>query len=306
MGKRIGFVVSDEADLAEALIDRLGAEPGIEAELVGIGGVTERPLSRWDVIVDGASDRIPHYRAWLRAMALAGATIVNDPFGPAMADRFFALSVARRAGVRVPRAVLLPQHSYGDRVDRERGLRNLNSDWRWGELAHYVKLPALLRDVRGGLDRAVVVDDLGQLWQAFDRTGTRVCALQALIEGEPFLRGICIGGADVVLLEGPPGGPHRLLGDAQVSLATRARVAAAVRRTSEALGLELAAIDVAVRGDDIWVIDTGDRIPDLTKSVLGASFDRVIDATANALVQVARRGSSTLEGYPVGRVLADT
>lgn len=303
MAKRIGFVVSHEADLSEALVRRLRLEPSIEAELVTIGGATELPLSRWDVIVDSASDAVPHYRAWLRAMALAGATIVNDPFSPTMADRFFALAVAGRAGVRVPRMVLLPQHSYGPSVDHARGLRNLENPWRWGEFAAYVKLPALLRDVQTGLEDAVVVEDMEQLWRAFDATGTRVCALQQRVLGEPHLRGIGIGGEEVVLLEGPVGGPHRVLRGDAVPLATRARAADAVRATSRALGLELCAIDLAVVGDAVWVLDAGPRIPTLTAETLGVSFDRVVEAAATRLVRVARSGSGTLAGYPVGRML---
>ena len=305
MAKRIGFVVSHEADFAEALVRRLGLEPAIEAELVTIGGVTEVPLSRWDVIVDSASDAVPHYRAWLRAMALAGATIVNDPFSPTMADRFFALAIARRAGVRVPRMVLLPQHSYGPGVDHARGLRNLENPWRWGEFAAYVKLPALLRDVHAGLEGATLVGDMEQLWRAFDATGTRICALQQHVEGQPTLRGIGIGGEDVVLLEGPIGGPHRVLSGAAVPLATRARAADAVRATSRALGLELCAVDLAVVDDAVWVLDAGPRIPTLTAEVLGPSFDRVVEAVAALLIRTARAGSSTLAGHPVARVLQE-
>jgi len=305
MAKRIGFVVSHEADFAEALVARLRLEPGIDAELATIGGVTELPLSRWDVIVDSASDLVPHYRAWLRAMALAGATVVNDPFSPTMADRFFALAVARRAGVQVPRAALLPQHSYGPGVDHARGLRNLESPWRWGELAHYVKLPALLRDVQAGLERAVLVEDVAGLWKAFDETGERVCALQELVEGEPYLRGIGIGGEDVVLLEGPPGGPYRVLSGSDVSLATRARAADAVRVTSRALGLELSAIDLAIVDDEVVVVDAGPRVPVLTPDTLGNAFDRVVEAAATVLVEVARRGGGTLDRYPIAGVLAD-
>jgi hypothetical protein len=303
MAKRIGFVVSHEADFADALVARLRVEPAIEAELVTIGGVTEMPLSRWDVIVDAASDLVPHYRAWLRAMALAGATIVNDPFSPTMADRFFALAVARRAGIRVPRSVMLPQHSYGPGVDHARGLRNLENPWRWGEFAHYVTLPALLRDVHEGLERAIVVEDMDALWKAFDATGERICALQQRIEGAPYLRGIGIGGEDVILLEGPSGGPHHVLTGSSLPLAARARAADAVRATSRALGLELCAIDLAVVDEAIWVIDAGPRIPTLTAEVLGPSFDRVVEAAATTLMRVARRGSGTLDGYPVGRML---
>ena len=304
MAKRIGFVVSHEGDFAEALIARLRLEPAIEAELATIGGVTELPLSRWDVVVDSASDRIPHYRAWLRAMALAGATIVNDPFSPTMADRFFALAVARRAGLRVPRMVLLPQHSYGPGVDHARGLRNLENPWRWGEFAAYVKLPALLRDVQSGLEDAMPVEDMEQVWRAFDATGTRICALQQRVEGDPYLRGIGIGGEDVVLLEGPVGGPHRVLSGGALPLATRARAADAVRATSRVLGLEICAIDLAVVDDEVWVLDAGSRIPTPTAEALGRSFDRVVEAAATSLVQIARASSGTLASYPVARALA--
>jgi hypothetical protein len=293
MSKRIGFVVSHETEFASAVIARLEAEPALEAELVTISGVTERPLGRWDVIVDGASARVPHYRAWLRAMALAGVTVVNDPFVDFGADRFFALAAIARAGVNVPRAVLLPQHSYAAGVDHAHGLRNLEHPLRWHEIARYVRFPAWLRPIDGGLDEAQRVHDLDAVWRAFDHTGERVCALQAAVGADLRLRGIAVGG-ELVLLEGGPGEGFRPF------TASAPAAVEAVQRATRTLGTRLAAIDLALSGDECWVVDTGPGMPSLEPSALGEAFESVVDAAAVGLVRVARSGRSTLDEHAIG------
>jgi len=260
MNKRVGLLVLDEVDLAEEIARRCAAHAGIEAELVVVGGTAERQPVRYDVIVDRASALVPHYRAYLRAAALAGATIVNDPFVPA--DRFFQLALASHIGLSTPRAVLLPQHGYGPAIDQARMLRNLEFPLRWQEIAAYVELPALLRSIDRQEPFDAKVATLEELWRAFDATGERVVMLQQELALERRVRCLCFGRERAIVQGGDEPG------------AARAGLALA-----RALGWDLCAVELGVAGGVLYVLEV-DPLPSLEPSepVLGALTDAIVAA----------------------------
>ena len=55
---------------------------------------------RYRVIVDRISHDIPFYRAYLKNAALAGTTVINNPFWWSADDKFFNYALATRLGRR--------------------------------------------------------------------------------------------------------------------------------------------------------------------------------------------------------------
>ncbi len=98
--------------MPQAFIERCNAHPGIQAEIAKIGGTPERFQARYRVLVDRISQEVKHYRFYLKAAALAGTFVINDPFWWSADDKFFGYSLAARLGVAVPRTVMLPQKDY--------------------------------------------------------------------------------------------------------------------------------------------------------------------------------------------------
>jgi hypothetical protein len=271
---RLGLLVGAEQAFAEALWHRAKTEAGVRVELVEIGGTDEHPVSRWDAILDRTSAVVPHYRTWLRAVAVAGAAVVNDPWRSDV-DGFVGVELAARADLRVPRTVLLPQKSYGPGVDRERGLRNLQYPLAWQAVLDYVKLPALLRTVSQPFVE-VLVHDRAELGAAYDRSGERLVLLQEVVEGSERLR--CVhAGTEVAVLG--PAAPE-----------IERRVAAEARRLGAATGLDLWAFDVAVRKNEIFWLAGPDPWPPLEPRDLGASFERTVGGVLAGLLRAARRG----------------
>ena len=74
--------------------------PDVTAEFVSIGAVRMDEPRRYRVIVDRISHDIPFYRAYLKNAALAGTTVINNPFWWSADDKFFnyALADAARRG----------------------------------------------------------------------------------------------------------------------------------------------------------------------------------------------------------------
>ncbi len=95
MAERIGVLVGWEQSFPEAFITRANKVPGIVAELAKIGGTPEQQESPYRVLIDRISQEVKHYRFYLKAAALGGAFVINDPFWWSADDKFFGYSLAR-------------------------------------------------------------------------------------------------------------------------------------------------------------------------------------------------------------------
>ncbi len=301
MSKIIGLVMGDEPLVEQALMERIAAEPAVHAERVIIGGTAERHIGRHHVMFDRISHLVPHYRTYLRAAALAGANVVNDPFAVSD-DKFFALSLAARLGANVPRTVLLPQKAYGHGVDPARSLGNLQYPLLWGEIGQHVGFPSVLRPARASTMAAEPVSDVGALLGAFDRTWDSPTMLQAEVPHATMrLRCLCIGGDRGVAFE--LGTAHNGNGDALASRREEALEPALA--ISRGLGLEFNAVDVVLTPTQAWVIDAVDPVPHLAPHTLGAAtFDEVMDQLAEHLIASTRRPRRTLDAHPWAKQLS--
>ena len=121
MTEKIGLIVGMENTFPPAFIAKVNETPGFHADIMKIGGVEERLGERgyggYRVLVDRISHEVPYYRFFLKAAALAGTYVINDPFWWSADDKFFGYSLAARIGVAVPRTVMLPQKGYIPAID---------------------------------------------------------------------------------------------------------------------------------------------------------------------------------------------
>src|SRR5215472_17822552 len=125
MTERIGILCGMEESFPAAFIESVNRTLGFRAELAKLGGIRERYERPYRVLIDRISHEVPFYRLALKAAALAGTYVINDPFWWSADDKFFGFSLASRIGVRIPRTVLLPSKSYIPAIDPQRSLRNL-------------------------------------------------------------------------------------------------------------------------------------------------------------------------------------
>ncbi len=292
--------MGDEPLVEAALVSRIESVPGMRAERVIIGGTAERHLRTHDVIFDRMSRLVPHYRSYLRAVALSGTNVVNDPFAVAD-DKFFGLSMAARLGCDVPRTVLLPQKAYGPGVEPARNLGNLQFPLLWDELGHHVGFPARLLPARHTGVAPERVADVGGLLAAFDRTWDSPTMLQAEVAGASLhLRCICIGGERAVAVQTWPSSNGKRSADGAIS-----RAAEASLRVSRALGLDFNVVDVVVTDSRVWVVDAVDPLAHLAPHTIGADpFENVMDRLAEHLCALARRHERTIAAHPMGRALS--
>src|SRR5690606_17468285 len=109
-----------EYSFPPAFIDRvnqLGAQDGITAELVALGGTRMDEGAAYKVIVDRISHEVEYYRGAMKNAVLHGTYVINNPFWWTADDKFFNYSVMAKLGCAIPKTVLLPQKGYPVDVD---------------------------------------------------------------------------------------------------------------------------------------------------------------------------------------------
>lgn len=306
MVKRIGILAGMEAhDFPAAFIARINREPGFHAEMAKIDATPESYQTKYDVLVDRISHEVPFYRIHLKAAALAGTYIINDPFWFSADDKFFGYSLAKRLGVAVPRTVLLPQHSYIPAIDPQRSLQNLVYPLDWKAITDYVGFPAILKPAEGGGWKNVSrVNNLDELLRDFNQSGTLAMVLQQFIDFDDYVRCICIGKTAIRPIRYHPQTRSYLADKNWMSKALEDEVLRGALAINEALGYDMNSVEFAVKDGVPYAIDFTNPAPDMYRwSVLDDNYEWCVEEMAKFAMERASAGRPNDGGYTYQRYL---
>ncbi|MBX5481967.1 MAG: hypothetical protein IRZ16_09050 [Myxococcaceae bacterium] len=293
MAKRIGILAGMEADgpfFPAALIDRINRiGDGVTAELAQIDATPERFTSRYAVLVDRISHEVPFYRFHLKAAALAGVYVVNDPFWFSADDKFFGFSLAAKLGVPVPRTMLLPQRDYVPSIDKNRSLRNLVYPLDWEAIARYVGFPAILKPADGGGGRNVTkVSSIEELLVAYNDSGTAAMTLQQFIDFDDYYRCICIGKTNIRVIH-YDGRNRRYLADRDWPKSLEELLVRYARTLCQALGYDQNSVEFAIKDGVPYAIDFTNPAPDMYPHHIHAdNYEWCLDTFSRFCIDVAR------------------
>jgi hypothetical protein len=302
MAEKIGLLVGWEESFPKAFIERCNKTPGIEAELAKIGGTAERHTPRYRVLIDRISQEVKHYRFHLKCAALAGTYVVNDPFWWSADDKFFGYSVVQRAGVAVPRTVMLPQKDYIPAIDKRRSLRNLEYPLDWEKIVDYVGFPAILKPADGGGWRDVtVVKSPAELLKAYDASGTNVMTLQQFIDFEDYVRCICVGKDRILPIQYSPSRRAYIVNETDdwTDKGLLDRIIEDSVKVNHLLGYDMNSVEFAIKDGVPYAIDFTNPAPDMDIwSIQEKYFHIVVDWMATMAVSLAKDGSRSMtQGY---------
>lgn len=296
----IGLLVGMENSFPPEFLARANRVPGVKAELAKIGGIAERFNAPYDVLIDRISQEVPHYRFALKVAALAGAYVINDPFWWSADDKFFGYSLVQRAGVAVPRTVMLPQKDYMSRIDKNRSLRNLEFPLDWERIMDYVGFPAILKPADGGGWRDVsIVKSPAELLRAYDASNTMVMTLQQFIDFEEYVRCVCIGQDRILPIQYSPSRRCYLANDDDSWLGRELmdRVVDDARTVNKLLGYDMNSVEFAIKDGVPYAIDFTNPAPDLAKeSILEKHFEILVDWMVDFAVKAAKDPKMTTAG----------
>jgi hypothetical protein len=289
--KKVGLLVGRERTFPAALIESINERGGGEvvAEFVKVGGVRHEGGIDYDLIIDRISHEVPFYRAFLKRATLEGTIVINNPFWWSADDKFFNFSLATKLGVAIPKTVLLPQKSYIEGIVGE-SLRNLEFPLDWEAITDYVGFPAIIKPFDGGGWKNVSrVNNLEELWQVYDTTGTLCMTLQEMIDWDEFVRCYCIGQEEVLIMPYDPrkaylSGEQYVHDPGYLSADVAARVAQDVLTLNRALGYEINTVEFAIKDDVPYAIDFMNPAPDAELASVGEFYHNWLTKAVTDLV----------------------
>jgi glutathione synthase/RimK-type ligase-like ATP-grasp enzyme len=299
--KKIGLLFGMEQSFPPALVAEINSRhAGVSAEFVRIGGVTLEELFEYDVILDRISQDVPYYRAMLKLAALNGVRVVNNPFWWSADDKFFNYALAHKAGIPVPKTVLLPSKQHPPDTTAE-SFRNLRFPLNWEEIFDYVGFPSYLKPFDGGGWKHVYkVNSIEEFFDAYAETGDIVMTLQEGIEFTEYYRCYCIGRKYVHVMPYEPRNPHHLryAADFAPSPAMLATLKDLCVRICTMLGYDFNTIEFAVRDGIPYAIDYMNPAPDAERSsIQDENFSWILDTAATFLIELAQEGRKVPEEY---------
>lgn len=297
MTKRVGLLVGREWSFPPAFLDEVNKRgSGVRAEFVSVGAVTMDQPCPYDVIVDRISHEVPFYRSYLKQCVLQGVAVVNNPFMWTADDKFFGAALITRLGVASPKTVALPNKDYVKGIDRQESLRNLELV-DWDALCRYIGLPCILKDAHGGGWRDVYVcHTVEELIQQYDQSGLLTMIVQEFIGFEQFVRCMCLGQDEILVMQYDPRERRYLVDDAYLAPALRERVVRDCRTIVRALGYDMNSIEFAIQEGIPYAIDFMNPAPDMDiYSLTPTYFEWVVSHMADMVIRLAKGGRRPVE-----------
>ena len=296
---KIGILVGREGTFPQALINEINRRnAGVTAEYVTVGGVRMAEQVEYDTIVDRISHEIPFYRAFLKTAVLGGTKVINNPFWWTADDKFFNYSLATYMGIAIPKTVLLPQKDYKEGVVSE-SLRNLQYPLDWEGILDYIGLPAFIKPYDGGGWRGVSrVNNVQELMEKYDASGTDCMVLQEYIPFDHYVRSYCIGKRDVCPMPYDPVFQRYLVVDNYLDPATEERVRRETILINEALGYDINTVEFAIKDGTPYAIDYMNPAPDADWWSVGSIYFKwMVEKVADLAIDTALYGQPTLKQH---------
>ena len=288
--KKIGIIYGMEQSFPPALCEKINdkGKNAVVAEIMKIGAGLLDIIPEYDLIFDRASQEVPFYSSMLKAAALKGIKVVNNPFRKCADDNFFHAVMANMNGIKVPRTALLPSKEHPPGASSE-SLKNLQYPLDWDEIFDYVGWPAVLKPNKGnGSFISYKVYNPNEFFAAYDLTGNKVMILQEAIDYKKYFRCYVIGGRKVRIMEYEPARPHHMRykpGEADISPDLKDRISETCTQVSQKLGFDFNAVEFALSGNDLYAMDFLNPQPNAEQAFLkDENFGWLVSKTADFLI----------------------
>jgi hypothetical protein len=290
--KRVGLIVGREWSFPPAFIEEVARRnAGVVAEYARLGAPRMDDVPEYDVLIDRISHEVPFYRTYLKHAVLRGVRVVNNPFMWSADDKFFDATLAHSLGVASPRTVVLPNKDYIPGIKHDESLRNLTYTLDWEGIAAHVGMPCILKDAHGGGWKEVYVcHSLEELIHHYDHSGLLTMIVQEFIRWEQFVRCLCIGQEDILVMPYDPRERKYRVDPGYLTPELEARIAGDARTLVRALGYDMNSIEFAIRDGVPYAIDFMNPAPDMDiYSLTPTYFEWTVRAMADMAIRLARK-----------------
>lgn len=289
--KLIGFIIGRERYMPDEVMRIINERSDARAELVKLGGTFLDEAVEYDVIIDRMSHEIPYYRTYVKYAALSGCYIINDPFVWANDTKFLAAAVLRKLGIKTPRTVVLPNKDVATDTVPD-SFRNLAYPMDWQAIIDYIGSPAIFKDVRSGGRRfAHRVNNVDELIQRYDESGTRTMILQQVINSDEHYHCVVIGGERALLLPYSLERARYLDKTEGLSDEMAAKITDLARKLSHVYRYDINMAEFVVQGDDMYLINATNPSPLIDRELMtNEQFEWACAAIAELALRRAGEG----------------
>jgi hypothetical protein len=273
--KLIGFIIGREQELPNAVMKIINERhKGMQAEMVKLSGTFLDEAIPYDVIIDRMSHEIPYYRAYVKFAALSGCHVINNPFVWANDSKFLAGAIIRKLGVLTPRTMVLPNKDVATDTVPD-SFRNLSYPMDWQAIIDYIGGPAIFKDiVSGGRRFAHRVNNVEELIQRYDESGTRTMILQQVIESNHQYHCLAIGGEKTLLMPYSLETGRYFDAESELDGQTRERITETALRIAHIYGYDINMSEFVVKEDEIYLINATNPSPLVGRDLMTATqFD---------------------------------
>jgi glutathione synthase/RimK-type ligase-like ATP-grasp enzyme len=287
--KKIGLLIGREWSWPSAFITEVNKRnAAVTAEFVKLGGTFLDQAVEYDVIIDRMSHEIPYYRVFLKAAALQGVYVINNPFTWAGDDRFLGIALAHRLGIETPRTVALPNKRVETQVVPE-SFRNLDYPMNWRGIIDYVGVPAILKDADArGSKPSQRVYDVDDLIQKYDESDTLTMIVQEIVEPGEHVHVFVVGQEQTLAVRYSVEQASYLPDLGELDEATVAQMKEEAVAMSRAYGYDINLVEFIVRDGVPVVINPTNPAPDMDINLLKPGhFSWCVNAVADWAVHVA-------------------
>jgi hypothetical protein len=290
MDPRIGLLVGREWSFPPAFLDAVKRrQSGVEADFIKLDATRMAQAVPYTLIIDRISHEVGFYRAFLKHAVRMGVTVVNNPFMWSADDKFFDATMATQLGVAHPKTILLPNKDYIPGISHSESLRNLSFPLDWRGAADYIEFPCVLKDAHGGGWRDVYIcKTMDELWTAYNGSGTLTMIMQEFINFEQYVRCMCLGRTDVLVMPYDPKQRRYIPDENYLGAELHARVVRDCLTLVNALGYDMNTVEFAIRGGVPYAIDFMNPAPDMDiNSLTPAYFEWVVEHMADLAIRLA-------------------
>jgi hypothetical protein len=290
----VGLLFGIEETFPSALCDRineLGKKSKVSAEFCAIDIWNMDEKKHYDVVLDRISQDVPFYRAVLKNMVLSGTKVINNPFRMDADEKFFSYSVCAKAGMCIPKTVLIPSKN-NPAGTTEKTFRNLKFPLSLDETFNHIGFPAYFKPhAGGGWKNIYKVNSPEEFFDAYAKTGEMAMMLQENIDYEEYYRCYCIGKEEMRIMPYEPRNPpHERY---QASFTPNEKLLKQMEKDCmticETLGYDFNMTEFAVKNGIPYAIDFTNSAPDAEKTLVGdENFEWLLNASAEFLIECAR------------------
>ena len=294
MSKSIGLLFGMERTFPAALSEEIGrrAKGAVSCEGFRIGALRPDRPPRYDVILDRISHEVPYYRTTLKQCCFQGIDVINNPFWFAADDEYFGNLVAEKAGVAVPKTVLLPHKKHPPNTFAE-SFTNLRFPLEWEEVFDYLGFPIFMKPSSGGgwknVSRCTGPEEF---FRAYEESGDLCMMAQEEIVFTEYFRCYTLGRERVHVMRYDPKSPHHLRyvrDPAPVDPALHEKIERDCVAICRGLGYDFNTAEFAIRDGVPYAIDFTNPCPDADVHSVGeANFAWIVKNAAELLIERAR------------------